>query len=108
MLLVEVLEDGGSVMSASDCSQYAVWNRPHLDLPDAQVEESHALSDFDDGLGSDATHRGTETTIELENGELVEDGGLVGGGLELGVGDDLLGRGRLNAVPLAVKHRDRR
>ena len=73
-----------------------------LDLPDTEVEEGHALADLDDTLGSDAAHRGTETTVELEDGELVEEGRVLDFG-QVGVLDNLLrGRG-LDLVPVAVR-----
>ncbi len=47
-----------------------------LDLSHREVEEGHALADLDDRLGAGASHGGTETTVELEHGELVEDRGV--------------------------------
>jgi hypothetical protein len=44
-----------------------------LDLPDREIEEGHAVTDFDDGLGTNAAHGCTKTTIELENGKLVQE-----------------------------------
>ena len=44
-----------------------------LDLADREVEEGHAVADLDDGLGTDATHGGTETTVELDNSQLVQE-----------------------------------
>jgi hypothetical protein len=39
--------------------------RTNLDLPDGKVEEGHAISDLDDGLGPDATHgRSCTSTIQ--------------------------------------------
>lgn len=72
-----------------------------FNLSHGQVEERHAISDFDDGLGTDATHGGTETTVELQDGELVEelDGLSVGKVL---IVDDLTLGGRGNAVPVAI------
>lgn len=69
-----------------------------LNLLDRQVEEGHAVPDLDDRLGSDAAHRRAQASVELENGERVEDLGLVGLG-ELGVGDDLVLGGRVDLVP---------
>ena len=44
-----------------------------LDLAHRQVEEGHALTDFNNRLGTNATHRGTQTAIELDNSQLVEE-----------------------------------
>jgi hypothetical protein len=35
----------------------------HLNLPDGQVEESHALPNFNDTLGTNTSHSSTKTTI---------------------------------------------
>ena len=43
-----------------------------LDLTNRQVQEGHALTNLDDRLGSDASHRGPEATVELEDSELGE------------------------------------
>jgi hypothetical protein len=48
----------------------------HLNLPDTKVEEGHALSDLDNGFRSDTSHGGTKTSVQLEDGKLVEDGGV--------------------------------
>ena len=45
------------------------------------------------------THRGTETSIDLENGQLVE-GGRVLGSLEGAVSHDLIIAGRFDAIPV--------
>ena len=44
-----------------------------LNLSDGEIEEGHAVSDFNDGLGTDATHRSTETTVEFDNSEFVQE-----------------------------------
>ena len=51
-----------------------------FNLADRQVEEGHAVTDLNDGLGTNATHGGTETTVELDNSQLVEE---LNGGIEL-------------------------
>lgn len=43
-----------------------------FDLADGKVQERHAITDFNDRLWSNATHRGTQATIELENSKLVQ------------------------------------
>ena len=72
----------------------------HLDLADREVEESHALADLDNRLGTDTAHGSTETTVELEDGELVEDGrvDLV---KDL-VGADLLGLRGVDLLPVTT------
>jgi len=44
-----------------------------FDLSDRQIEEGHAVTDFDDGFGTNAAHGCTETSIELENGKFVQE-----------------------------------
>lgn len=48
----------------------------HLNLTNAQVQEGHAVADFNDGLGADTAHSGAEATVKLEDGKLVEDRGV--------------------------------
>lgn len=71
-----------------------------FNLTDREIEESHVVSHLDNRLGSDATHGSTETTVKLENGELVEDG-RVDFGLD-GVGEELFGVGRVDLLPVPV------
>jgi hypothetical protein len=47
-------------------------------LSNRQVEEGHAFSDLDDGFRSNTTHRGTETTVELQYSKLREKSGVLG------------------------------
>lgn len=70
-----------------------------LDLADGQIQEGHALTDLNDGLGADTAHGGTQTTVELDNSQLVQElnGGLAA---EIIVVDDLRGLGRGDAVPV--------
>ena len=70
-----------------------------LNLAHREVEEGHALTDLDDGLGANATHGSTETTVQLDDGQLVEEfnRGLVA---QLTVVDDLGGLRRGDAVPV--------
>lgn len=70
-----------------------------LDLTHGQVEEGHALTNLNDRLGANATHRGTKTTVQLDNSQLVEElnRGLVA---QVVVVDDLRGLRRGDAVPV--------
>jgi len=70
-----------------------------LNLADRQIQEGHAVTDLDDGLGADAAHGGTETTVELDDGELVQelDGSVR---TEIVIVDDLRGLGRSDALPV--------
>jgi len=72
-----------------------------LNLADGKIEERHSVTDLDDRLGADAAHGSTKTTIELENGELVQElnGVRVGKVLVL---DDLALRGRVDAIPITM------
>lgn len=72
-----------------------------FNLTDRQVEEGHAVTDLNDGLGSDATHGGTQTSVELEDSELVQELDGLGVGKVLVVDDLSLG-GRGNAVPVTI------
>jgi hypothetical protein len=71
----------------------------HLNLPDTEIQESHALPDLNDTLGTDTTHGCTETTVELEHSELVEDSRV--DRREDLVRSDLLRLGSLDFVPVA-------
>ena len=73
-----------------------------LDLSNGQIQEGHSITNFDDRFRSNATHRRSESSVELEDGELVEQGGSLAFG-EVGVGDDLLLRRRLNFVPITER-----
>lgn len=70
-----------------------------LDLSHGKIEERLAVSDLDDGLGADAAHGGSETTVELEHGELVEE---LGANILVNVlvVNDLLGLRGLDSVPV--------
>lgn len=81
-------------------------NETHLNLANTQVEESHSLANFDDTLGSHASHRRSQSSVELEDRELVKERGVLAVG-ESGVRDDLVGVGRLDLVPVAVKKKGR-
>lgn len=70
-----------------------------LDLADGQVKERHAIADLNDGLGANAAHGGTETTVELEDGELAKELDRLGVAKAVVV-DNLLGLGGRNAVPV--------
>ena len=70
-----------------------------LNLSDRQIEEGHAVTDFDDGLGANTTHGGTETSIKLEDGELVEEIDRLGVS-EVAVVDNLLFLWWCDARPL--------
>lgn len=70
-----------------------------LDLTDGQVKERHAIADLNDGLGADTAHGGTETTVELEDSELVKELNRLGVAKAVVV-DDLLGLGRGDLLPV--------
>jgi len=70
-----------------------------LDLADGQVKERHAVANLDDGLGADAAHGGTETTVELQDGELAEELNRLRVA-EAVVVNNLLGLGRGDALPV--------
>ena len=72
----------------------------YLNLPNRQIEEGISLSDFDDGLWTDATHACAETAVEFEDDEFIQ----VGSAFDLWnvvIGHDLLGIGWMDAVPFA-------
>ena len=70
-----------------------------LNLADGQVEERHAVSDLNDRLGANATHRGTQTTVQLNHSQLIEVFDSLGVS-EVIVVDHLLGLRGSNAVPV--------
>lgn len=51
-----------------------------FDLADGQIEETHTVTYFDGAFRTGASHGGTEATIELEDGEFIEDRGDGDGG----------------------------
>lgn len=72
-----------------------------LNLSHGEIEEGHAVTDLDDGLGADTTHGGTQTTVKLEDGKLAEELDGLGVGKVLVVNDlSLSGRG--DAVPVTM------
>lgn len=72
-----------------------------LNLPYGQIEETHSVPDFDGALGPDASHGCTQSAVQFEYGQFVEDSGAVGVGLgDLGVGDDEVGSRFLDLVPV--------
>lgn len=72
-----------------------------LNLTDREIEERRSVTNFDDGLGANTTHRGTKTTVELENSKLVEELHRLGGGKVLIIDDLTLSR-RSDTVPVTV------
>ena len=70
-----------------------------FDLSDGKIEEGHAVSDLNDGLGTNTAHGSTKTTIELDDCELVEEVDCITVG-KLVVADDLLGRRRVDLGPV--------
>ncbi len=70
-----------------------------LNLSNRQIEEGHAITNFDNRLGSNASHGGSETTIELEDGQLAQESDGFGVGELVIVNYQVLPRG-LNAVPV--------
>ena len=70
-----------------------------LDLAHRQVQEGHALPDLNDGLGADAAHRGSQTTVELDDRQLVQElnRGLAA---QIAIVDDLRGLRRGNPIPV--------
>ena len=73
----------------------------YLDLTDGQVEKGVAFSDFDDGFRTDTSHTGSETTIEFEDDEFVEESGAFGF-LYVIIVDDLFGIWRVNSIPITA------
>jgi hypothetical protein len=71
-----------------------------LNLSDGKIEEGHAVTDFNNGLGADAAHGGSQTAIELENSQLVEELDRLGVGQILVINDLALSR-RGNAIPVS-------
>lgn len=70
-----------------------------LDLSHSQVEEGHVVLDFECTLRSGHTHGSSETTVDLEDGELVEVL-LLDRSREVGIGHDLVISGGVNPIPV--------
>ena len=75
-----------------------------LDLTDGQVEEGHVVLDFERRFRAGHTHGSTETTVNLEDGELVEVL-VVNLSREFVVGNNLVCRRGFDAVPVTMKAR---
>ncbi|KAI6770229.1 hypothetical protein HG530_004858 [Fusarium avenaceum] len=66
-----------------------------FNLSHGKVEEGHAITDLNDGLGTNTTHGGSQTTVELENSQLAKE-------LDrLGVGK-ILSKGGIHGVALSL------
>jgi len=104
VVVLVFLDDSGSVLVGVERVHEDEWDVDTvglvevLNLPNGQVEEGHAVPDLDDGLGSDTAHCGTETTVELEHGQLVKNGRV--NIVEDLVGLDLLWLRSSDLVPL--------
>ena len=72
----------------------------YFDLTNGQVKECVSVTDFDDRFGSYATHTGSETTIELENDEFVEEFRGTFNLREIVISHYLFLFRRLNALPV--------
>lgn len=70
-----------------------------FNLANREIEERHSIADLNDRLGSNTTHGGTETSIELQYRELVQERDGLGVCKVVVVDDLALGRWR-NAVPV--------
>lgn len=81
---------------------YVVCSVQVLDLAHRQIQEGHAITDLDDGLGTYAAHGRTETPVELQNGQLVEefDGFRVGKSIVI---NDLALVWRGNTIPVTAR-----
>lgn len=89
------------VLQASSARASSQLARTHLDLSNLQVEEGQAISNFNHTLGSNTTHGCAETTVQADDGELVQDLGV--DAINLFVGKDVFGRGGVDSVPVAAK-----
>ena len=72
-----------------------------LNLANGEIEEGHAITDLNDGLGTDASHGGTKTTVQLEDSKLVKEVDRLRVG-EVLVVDNLALSGRGNTVPVTA------
>lgn len=69
-------------------------------MTNGEIQKGHTLANLDNTLGSNTSHRRSKSSIELEYGELVEEGRVLALG-EVAVGNNLLWCGRLNLGPVA-------
>ena len=77
-----------------------------FDLPDREIEEGHAITDFDHRFGTNTTHRSTETAIELENSKLVQEPDRLGIG-KVVVVNNLVWCRWCNALPITAIYQSR-
>lgn len=76
-----------------------------LNLSNRQVQEGVTVSHFNDRLWANATHGGTQTTVQLQDGQLGKTFGDLFRGLQVAVLNDLTWRRRLDFVPLQSRTR---
>jgi len=69
-----------------------------LDLPNTQVQEGQSIPDLDDRLGSLTSHGGSETSVQSQDDELVEDRRV--DVLQLLVRENSVSGGSLDLVPV--------
>jgi hypothetical protein len=74
-----------------------------FNLSDGEIEEGHAITDFDNGLGTNAAHGCSKTTIELEDSKLAQETDRLGIS-ELVVVNDLIRRRRGNTLPITTSN----
>ena len=75
-----------------------------LNLTNSQIKEGHVILDLESRFRASHTHGSTETTIDLEDSELIEVL-RVDLGREFVVGNNLVCRGGFDAVPVTMKAR---
>lgn len=73
---VEVLNVSPNFHSSTQASSASRLGESlaHLDLSDGEIKESHIVSNFNDRLWTHTTHSRTQSTVQLEHGQLVQDG----------------------------------
>ena len=70
-------------------------------MSDGEIEERHTITDFDDGLGANATHGSAKATIKFEDSEFAQETNRFGVG-ELIVVDNLRSSRWRNTLPVTV------
>lgn len=106
MALVLLDDGGGIIVGVERVHQEerhvrAVCSVQVLDLADGEIQKGHTVTNLDDGLGANATHGGTETTVQLQDCQLVQECDGLGVGQVIVVHNLTLG-GRCNTIPVTI------
>ena len=88
-----------NVCKVSICAQEERKGVAHLNLPDRKIKESHSIPNLNDRLGAYTTHRSSQSTIQLQHGQLIQCILRARRLRQLLIRNNLIRRRRLDLVP---------